>query len=390
MLSHAPDAKILTLEHNLKWFNKAKEEFGRDARVDLQYRVLSMKGGQSTGYVNYPIYRALEDDGRLPVYDLIFVDGRSRFDCLIAAKLLLAPGGVVILHDSHRANYMPAVNSFPHHKIYGEERTAIMSHEPLDFLEEMDSKGIKKEAAKSRVLSDEETMTDLTERLKGKDPFTYLRFGDADLFFIENPDFDKNRRHDKNPAMAAELREAFSIEHPDYLIGCVAGGKVFRSKETHLQAIAEMYHVGKTYHSAVSLQVLYMRDPEGFVKFCKECFWGKRVLIIGGESIAKDPLVHKAFGVTASIRFTDRNAYNMLDAKMPQIEKNAERFDVIVSALGQTTRVLGYRLWKMGYRTQYFDVGSVVDALADRHLRSWIKKVPELRATYEQAFNAEV
>jgi hypothetical protein len=110
------------------------------------------------------------------------------------------------------------------------------------------------------------------------------------------------------------------------------------------------------------------------------------VLFIGGLSVARDIVVRKAFHVVATIELPDRNAYKALDTKMSQIEKNIPKFDIVVSALGQATRVLAYRLWKTGLRTQYFDVGSVVDALSKRSLRSWIKKVPELQSKYEQAF----
>jgi predicted O-methyltransferase YrrM len=382
ILANAPEAKILTVEHELKYFKKASAEFGDHPNVEVVHRVISLKGGHSTGYINYPIWRALEAGEELRKYDLIFVDGRSRFDCMVAAKLLLNPGGVVILHDAHRANYLPAVKSYPHHKVFKELRTAIMSDEPMDFLKDFSGKG----TVNSKVLSYDETMDDLVKRFHSGEPFSYMRFGDADLFFIEDPNFNKNRRHDRNPAMAGELTSAFSVEHPDYLIGCVAGGKVFARKEDHLKSIATKFHIGKTYHSAVALQVLYMKNPEGFVTFCKECFWDKRVLLIGGASVARDLLVRKAFNVTATIEFSDRNAYTMLDSKMVQIEKNIPKFDIVVSALGQATRVLGYRLWKGGHRTQYFDVGSVVDALADRNLRSWIKRVPELRQKYHNAF----
>ena len=238
---------------------------------------------------------------------------------------------------------------------------------------------------KNSVLSNEDTIADLRERFLSGKPFNYMRFGDADLYFINNPKFDKNRRHDANPAMSAELELAFSIEDPDYLIGCAAGGAVF-AKDAPLRAIAEKYHKGKEFHSAVAMQLLYMRDPEGFVSFCKDCFWGKKVLIIGGESVATNPLVQKAFNVKASIKLTDRNAYAELNSKMEHIENNIPHFDIVVSALGQATRVLGYRLWKAGHRTQYFDVGSVVDALSDRPLRTWIKRVPELREKYLAAF----
>ena len=383
ILANAPEAKVLTIEHNEKWFRKAQSEFGTHPNVELCHRVFSMKGGLSEGYINYPVWRAMQDGGELRRYDLIFVDGRSRFDCLIAAKMLLKPGGVVLLHDAHRANYHPAVETFQHHRIYRDLRTAIMSEDSLDFLKDFSDGDCP---VKNKVLSDEDTLADLRRRFASEDPFCYLRFGDADLFFIENPQFDQNRRHDRNPAMARELAGAFAIEHPDYLMGCVAGGKVFARKEEHLQSIAEKYHVGKTYHSAVALQVMYMRDPEGFVTFCKECFWGKRVLFVGGVSVAKSVLVRKAFHVVATIELSDRNAYKMLDQKMMQIEKNVPKFDIMVSALGQATRVLGYRLWQAGHRTQYFDVGSVVDALADRPLRSWIKKVADLRSKYERAF----
>lgn len=383
ILASAPDAEILTIEHNEKWFRKAESEFGTHPNVEVRHRVLSMKGGRSTGYVNYPVWRAMEDGQGLARYDLVFVDGRSRFDCLVAAKMLLRPGGVVMLHDAHRKNYMPAVETFAHHRVFKDLRTAVMSEEPLGFLDGFSDGDCP---VSNRVLSEKETMGDLRARLLGGDPFSYLRFGDADLFFIENPNFDKNRRHDRNPAMARELAAAFAVEHPDYLIGCVAGGRVFRSKEDHLQSIAEKYHVGKTYHSAVALQVLYMRDPEGFVTFCKDCFWGRRVLFIGGFGVARDVLVRKAFHVVATIEFPDRNAYRSLDQKMNQIRKNIPKFDVVVSALGQATRVLGHRLWAEGLRTQYFDVGSVVDALADRRLRSWIGKVSELRPKYQKAF----
>jgi len=110
------------------------------------------------------------------------------------------------------------------------------------------------------------------------------------------------------------------------------------------------------------------------------------VLLVGGESICRDELVRKVFNVTATIEFTDRNAFQMLDAKYPQIVKNVPKFDIMISALGQATRVLGGRLWADGHRTQYFDVGSTVDALADRPLRSWIRRHAEMRDEYVKRF----
>jgi hypothetical protein len=240
---------------------------------------------------------------------------------------------------------------------------------------------------KGGVKTDDETLCELARRLKSREPFTYTRFGDADLYFMVDPNFSKNRRHDANPAMSKELREAFSIDHPDYLIGCVAGGKVFEGKEEELKKIASRFHVGKTYWSAIALHQTYKDNPERFVAFCKECFWGRRVLLVGGVSVCRDMLVRKAFGVTATIELTDRNAYRMLDDQMSRIQKNVPKFDIMVSALGQATRVLGGRLWNGGFRgIQYFDVGSAVDALAGRPLRGWIRKCGDKREEYRKMF----
>ncbi len=49
-------------------------------------------------------------------YDVIFVDGRNRRKCLIKAKQLLKPGGVVLLHDADREYYHPGFEGY-HGKI---------------------------------------------------------------------------------------------------------------------------------------------------------------------------------------------------------------------------------------------------------------------------------
>ena len=380
----SPKAKILTLEHNPAFMAKAKVRFGDDKNIELVQRAISTKGGGSNGYSNYPLWLNVKKHGAVvPEYDLIFVDGRARFDCLMAAFQLIKDDGVVILHDAHRKNYLPAVEVFPHTQTYADARTIVMSKSPLKVLESFDNKPLP-----NKFLSEASTMDELSARFRSGKPFTYLRFGDADLLFINDPKFNKNRRHDPNPAMSADLANSFSVVHPDYLIGCAAKG-VFGTnyaKENRLEAITDEYHEGRSFYSAVAFQVLYTKDPEGFFKFVKEVFHTRRVLLVAGESVCKSPFVRKVLSVNAAIEFSDRNAFRMLDEKMPQVEKNVGKFDIIVSALGQATRCMGWRLWDAGHRTQYFDIGSVIDALAERPLRSWIKRCPEMLGKYKKMF----
>lgn len=57
-------------------------------------------------YVNYPLTL-----GRR--FDVVVVDGRRRRRCLGAAEGVLAPGGLVVLHDAGRPYYRPGIDRYP-------------------------------------------------------------------------------------------------------------------------------------------------------------------------------------------------------------------------------------------------------------------------------------
>ncbi len=50
-------------------------------------------------------------------FDLIFVDGLYRRACLLVAARILAPGGIVVLHDAGRLEYRASWGVFPHHEL---------------------------------------------------------------------------------------------------------------------------------------------------------------------------------------------------------------------------------------------------------------------------------
>lgn len=53
-------------------------------------------------------------------YDLIFVDGRHRVECVKASPQWLAPGGVIVLHDAMRPEYAEAWDVYPHKLLLGQ------------------------------------------------------------------------------------------------------------------------------------------------------------------------------------------------------------------------------------------------------------------------------
>ena len=57
-------------------------------------------------YIEYPKTLGMS-------FDLLLVDGRFRRRCLLLAREVVRPDGVVVLHDAHRAYYHSILSAFP-------------------------------------------------------------------------------------------------------------------------------------------------------------------------------------------------------------------------------------------------------------------------------------
>ena len=100
-------ARILGIEHSHEWLARiqaASVHMGHPGGVDLNshLQLLLVPVDGLHGYARHPEIQYPKP------YDLIFVDGQERPACLDASYDLLAPGGVVFLHDSQRAEYAEA------------------------------------------------------------------------------------------------------------------------------------------------------------------------------------------------------------------------------------------------------------------------------------------
>lgn len=66
--------------------------------------------------------------GRRDFYDLVFIDGRDRENCLIQAHYILEPDGVAILHDAERELYRCSIESYKY-KIWEDDgHTVILTN----------------------------------------------------------------------------------------------------------------------------------------------------------------------------------------------------------------------------------------------------------------------
>jgi len=362
-----PYASILSIEHHPKWFRLYQEAFKDNPRIDLQLKTISMKGGASEGYVGYPL-KHLKKTGR--PYNLIFIDGRHRADCLALASLMPCDPYVVI-HDAKRQNYQKYFSLFKHIWHSTELNTAVLSNRHLDFMESHQVEWLN-------IHSVEETIKDLADRLTSLDPFFYVRFGDAEIYIMKDPLFANRRHQPKDESLSKEIVEAFGIQNKAFLRAfTVEGwkrGKLIELRRIVGEFIPHGECVTVPHVSAVHLSFLHHYPL--FEKFIFR-LQGRNVVLAGGPTSCNSPEVRRAFNVSETIELTDTNAYDALTPeKMKEIESHLRPGTVLLSALGHASTVLAKRLFYK-HHIQFIDIGSVVDALAGVGTRNWIIKASE-------------
>lgn len=82
--------KVISVEDNIKWLDKWKEEF-TEQNINILYRE------EGAEYYN----AILETEDK---YDIIVIDGKNRSECAENAMKRLADGGIIIVDDSDRIN----------------------------------------------------------------------------------------------------------------------------------------------------------------------------------------------------------------------------------------------------------------------------------------------
>lgn len=101
----------LSLEYNARWYRQVQRATCDDRCIELVLfdvgnARLRQRHTDMTAYVNYPSTLAR-------AFDLVLVDGRKRRRCLLEARSLLKPSGVVLLHDAERSHYQCAFAAYP-------------------------------------------------------------------------------------------------------------------------------------------------------------------------------------------------------------------------------------------------------------------------------------
>jgi hypothetical protein len=125
----------VSLEHNAEWARRVGEMV-TDPRLTLKFvppsvaepvissrttvrerRVILKEWFERCEREPAVMYDYVQMPGTLySSYDFILVDGRARNRCMLEGYRLLRPGGVMVVHDAQRPEYLHTIASFEHYR----------------------------------------------------------------------------------------------------------------------------------------------------------------------------------------------------------------------------------------------------------------------------------
>ena len=112
-------ARLTTVEHDRGWYEQLRALHGADPMWQGLYIVPTETGPpecRGSAIYGWPVmYYEAYVDAPGEMYDAVLIDGRARSACLARTirERLVKPGGLLLLDDSQRKRYQPAMSLVP-------------------------------------------------------------------------------------------------------------------------------------------------------------------------------------------------------------------------------------------------------------------------------------
>lgn len=221
-----------------------------------------------------------------------------------------------------------------------------------------------------------DTISAVKSRLDN-DRMAYVRFGDGELGIMA--DWRDDAFHHKSPKLAAELKDAFAIDHPDFMIGLplfplepgMDGNRFVVSHHEKMDRIIMGAAKHREFYSQVAFHYASLFMPETLIDLLKS-LQAKESLVIGGDHLRAILPFTKS---RALVETPKADAYDKIDeieqTTLALIEKYKTR--VIFLACGVAAATLQKRLWSVPNLVT-LDIGSTFDAMLGMETRGWINE----------------
>ena len=216
-----------------------------------------------------------------------------------------------------------------------------------------------------KLISRQDSIDILIKKLKEKEIFTFVRYGDGDYRMMYNGSVGKviggNNRILVTKRFRKELIDSYNIEDKNWLIGTSIGDVSKRStaKNINIGKLPALHQRDKLL-SVGCLMDSFIEDIERFKLFAEEMCKTSTMFVCNYNH----PNLEKAYGeIKVFVEVPKQNSYSEIESIYKEVLKGLGSVDKIVLSAGQSSRIIAKRLYETSKEITVIDVGSVSDML---------------------------
>jgi len=216
-----------------------------------------------------------------------------------------------------------------------------------------------------KLISRQDSIDILIDKLKKRDIFTFVRYGDGDYKMMYNGSVGKviggNNRIFVTKEFRKELIDSYNIEDVNWLIGTSIGDVSKRSTAKNIKTDKlPRLHQRDELLSVGCLMDSFIEDIERFKLFAKEMCKTSTMFVCNYNH----PNLEKAYGeIKVFVETPKQNSYSDIENIYKEVLKGLDKVDKIVLSAGQSSRIIAKRLYETSKEITVIDVGSVSDML---------------------------
>jgi hypothetical protein len=208
------------------------------------------------------------------------------------------------------------------------------------------------------IYDNEHTADIILERLKAKDPFSYIRFGDGDFIAMypqnQNRVIGSNNKSLITKEIQQLIRESYQVNESNYMVGTLLPSKRSMRSAVNWRLIDELVSHPTDLYSAIALQECFLTRKNVFAEILSELRKRKTLYV----NHYYEPILD-ILGEVTWIQVPQYNACEDWEHYLTLINTHYD-YDQIILSAGQLSRVIGK---KIHGEKIVLDIGSVSDML---------------------------
>lgn len=119
---------LVSIEHNPKWYNLVTQAL---ENLNLDNLNPKLKPEITRKLLNPPAYYQICAEFPDNYFDLILIDAIERVNCAVQAVRILKPGGILMLDNCERVQYLPIYENLKSWKLTKSAQTVIQNNQEI-------------------------------------------------------------------------------------------------------------------------------------------------------------------------------------------------------------------------------------------------------------------